>query len=309
MKERDIQYLRLLKKRIVETMKLSHPGIGNSISEWKGQEITNFQEDLLNRVNGYISEKWFYTHMKSESWKLPRIDMLNLLARYVGYNDWNDFKFKNKENLPFAVQKIETSGSIPYLKIFGLIILLIVSLLLIKSLGNKNYQFRLVDAYTKKRISDTLTEIIIINENESPLHMKCNPPGYFDLKTKKEKVRFLVRVPYYKTDTITRILDKYENFENIYLYPNDFALMIHYFSATNVKDWEKRRDQLDRMIADSAYIYQVFKQGQLGMELYNKQEFIDKLTMPVSSLENIEVIETIYTAKKISLLRFRQEND
>lgn len=307
MKERDIQYLRLLKKRIVETMKLSHPGIGNSISEWKGQEITNFQEDLMNRVNEYISEKWFYTHMKSESWKLPRIDMLNLLARYVGYNDWNDFKFKNKENLPFAVQKIETSGSIPYLKIFGLIIILIVSLLLIKSLGNKNYQFRLVDAYTKKRISDTLTEIIIINENESPLHMKCNPPGYFDLKTKKEKVRFLVRAPYYKTDTITRILDKYENFENIYLYPNDFALMIHYFSATNVKDWEKRRDQLDRMIADSAYIYQVFDQGQLGMELYNKQEFIDKLTMPVSSLKNIEVIETIYTAKKISLLRFRQE--
>ncbi len=288
-------------------MKLSHPGIGNSISEWKGQEITNFQEDLMNRVNEYISEKWFYTHMKSESWKLPRIDMLNLLARYVGYNDWNDFKFKNKENLPFAVQKIETSGSIPYLKIFGLIIILIVSLLLIKSLGNKNYQFRLVDAYTKKRISDTLTEIIIINENESPLHMKCNPPGYFDLKTKKEKVRFLVRAPYYKTDTITRILDKYENFENIYLYPNDFALMIHYFSATNVKDWEKRRDQLDRMIADSAYIYQVFDQGQLGMELYNKQEFIDKLTMPVSSLKNIEVIETIYTAKKISLLRFRQE--
>lgn len=307
MKERDIQYLRLLKKRIVETMKLSHPGIGNSISEWKGQEITNFQEDLMNRVNEYISEKWFYTHMKSESWKLPRIDMLNLLARYVGYNDWNDFKFKNKENLPFAVQKIETSGSIPYLKIFGLIIILIVSLLLIKSLGNKNYQFRLVDAYTKKRISDTLTEIIIINENESPLHMKCNPPGYFDLKTKKEKVRFLVRAPYYKTDTITRILDRYENFENIYLYPNDFALMIHYFSATNVKDWEKRRDQLDRMIADSAYIYQVFDQGQLGMELYNKQEFIDKLTMPVSSLKNIEVIETIYTAKKISLLRFRQE--
>ena len=116
----------------------------------------------------------------------------------------------------------------------------------------------------------------------------------------------MVKAPYYETDTITRILDKFEGSESIYLYPNDFAMMIHYFSATNVKDWKKRRGHLDRMISDSAFIYQFFDEGQVGMELYNKEEFIDKLTMPVNSLKNIEIMETIYTGRKISVLRFKQ---
>lgn len=81
----------LLKRKIVETMQQSFPGISSSISEWKGQDIVNFQEELLLKVNAHISEKWFYTHMKADRGKLPRIDVLNLLSKYVGYADWNDF--------------------------------------------------------------------------------------------------------------------------------------------------------------------------------------------------------------------------
>jgi hypothetical protein len=56
----------LLKKKIVETMHQSFPGISSSISEWKGQDIVNLQEELLQKVNAHISEKWFYTHMKAD---------------------------------------------------------------------------------------------------------------------------------------------------------------------------------------------------------------------------------------------------
>jgi hypothetical protein len=49
----------LLRKGIVATMKQSYPGMNPEISEWKGQEITDFQEDLLVKVNGRLSEKWF----------------------------------------------------------------------------------------------------------------------------------------------------------------------------------------------------------------------------------------------------------
>jgi hypothetical protein len=302
----DGQYLNLLKTRIVETMKQSYPGISDNISDWKGQDIINFQEDLLEKINEYISEKWFYTHMKSENKNLPRIDMLNFLSRYADYIDWRDFKYQNRENILESIQDGESGKIHLYLKVFGLLLLLVISILLVKYLGNKSYQFAFKDAHTKRRITDTLTEIIIINDNESPVYERCEPPGYFILKTKKEKVTFLVKSPYYETDTITRILDKFEGAENIYLKPNDFALMIHYFSATNVKDWKKRRVHLDRMISDSAFIYQFFDEGQVGMELYNKEEFIDKLTMPVNSLKNIEIMETIYTGRKISVLRFKQ---
>ena len=42
------------------------------------------------------------------------------------------------------------------------------------------------------------------------------------------------------------------------------------------------------------------------MEMYNKKEFVNKLTTPLKSLKSIEVIETIYSGDEISILRFTQ---
>ena len=88
----------MLKKGIVERMKAAYPGINPDISEWKGQEIVDFQEELVTKANGQVSEKWFYTHMKSGSRSLPRIDVLNLLSRYAGYANWDDFVFRQSGN-------------------------------------------------------------------------------------------------------------------------------------------------------------------------------------------------------------------
>jgi len=41
------------------------------------------------------------------------------------------------------------------------------------------------------------------------------------------------------------------------------------------------------------------------MEILNKQEFIDKMTVPSGSLKNIEVLDTRYREGKIMVLRFR----
>ena len=101
----EIQYFGLLKQRIVETMQRSYPGISDNIGDWKGQEIIDFQEELRRRVNEHLSEKWFYLHMKSGRDKLPRIDTLNLLSRFAGYADWNDFVYKNI----YGVQRIITA--------------------------------------------------------------------------------------------------------------------------------------------------------------------------------------------------------
>ena len=85
--------------------------------------------------------------------------------------------------------------------------------------------------------------------------------------------------------------------------------MIHLFSKSKIKSWKERRKQLNRMLADNAMIYQVYEDGKTGMELYNKKEFIDKLTVPLKSLKNIEIIETMYNGDKISILRFKQNQE
>ncbi|MFY7815715.1 MAG: hypothetical protein ACOVRK_11085, partial [Chryseobacterium taeanense] len=65
----------------------------DDISKWKGIDIIYFQEDLRKKAKGNISEKSFYTYFKnSPVTKLPRIDMLNLLSIYAGYDSWYEFK-------------------------------------------------------------------------------------------------------------------------------------------------------------------------------------------------------------------------
>lgn len=119
----------------------------------------------------------------------------------------------------------------------------------------------------------------------------------------------VVKTPYYLSDTIVRKLNPNKREENIMLQANNYALMIHYFSKVNIDNWQKRRVQLDEMIDESALIYQVIDDGETGMELYNKTEFINILTMPVKSLINIEILDTKYKDGKISILRFRQTKE
>ncbi|MPL56410.1 hypothetical protein SDC9_01894 [bioreactor metagenome] len=93
MADLDLLHFEQLKAEVqTEYLKNHHPSY-DEISKWKGIDIIYFQEDLRKKAKGNISEKSFYTYFKTvPSSKLPRIDMLNLLAIYAGYQSWYDFK-------------------------------------------------------------------------------------------------------------------------------------------------------------------------------------------------------------------------
>ena len=93
MADLDLLHFEQLKAEVqAEYLKNHHPSY-DEISKWKGIDIIYFQEDLRKKAKGNISEKSFYTYFKTvPSSKLPRIDMLNLLAVYSGYQSWYDFK-------------------------------------------------------------------------------------------------------------------------------------------------------------------------------------------------------------------------
>ena len=286
-------------------MQQSYPGINPSISDWKGQEITDFQEELLIKVNAHISEKWFYNHIKSESKSLPRIDVLNLLSKYVGYTNWDDFVFKNSDQV---VQGKSVAKPNRYFIILPLLLVVVMAILflLFKLVSNREYTFSFYDAHSREAIIGCQIEIKILSENESPVNYLSDSSGNIVLKTDESVINMLVSAPYYKTDTITRILKTFEKDQKISLYANDYALIIHYFSKMNVDDWQKRRSYLDTIIDDGAMIYQVLNDiNAPGMELYNKDEFVDKLTMPTSSLKHIEILDTKFKNDKIMILRFR----
>jgi hypothetical protein len=304
--EKDYRYFELLKQKIAEVMKKTYPGINPEIGEWKGQEITDFQEDLRIRANATISEKWFYTHMKSTHTSLPRIDMLNILSMYAGYANWDDFIYRNAPREPRAKSRPETGNR--YFVLVPLITLGIIALvfLLFRLFSTQEYSIRFLDADTQEPISGSRIEVSILADGESPVQYLSGTDGVLHFKTGKSRIRMVVRAPYYQADTIVRMVTRLNRRETVMLKPDDYALMIHYFSTMKVDDWQKRRQRLDGMIDDGAMICQVVNGPEAtGMALYNKEEFIDKLTIPSGSLKNLEVLGTRTRDGKIVLLRFR----
>ena len=306
----DIRNFRLLKGKIVETIKKAYPGIPDRIENWKGQEIINFQEELRLHVNEHISEKWFYLHMKSDGSKLPRIDILNFLSRYVGYSDWNDFRYqhagKGREGNGRRGTPGRDSNSFFYLVPVLTLVVFGAVFAIIKLGTSREYQFCFNNQLTKKPVNDGSIEIVLLKKNESPEYFNCDPEGCFSIRTSKTEIRFVLKAPYYRVDTIRRVLSRGRRSEVISLRTNDYALMIHYMSNAQVVDWEARRVQLDKMISDNAMIYQLFMDETLGMEVYNKWEFINKITMPSRGLKNLEIIETKFSGEQISALWFRR---
>lgn len=286
-------------------MKQSFPGIKPSIELWKGQEIVDFQEELRIKVNAQISEKWFYTHLKSSNNVLPRIDILNFLSKYVGYANWDDFVLNNDAKETAKMVTVNPNKFILLIPLFSVIVFGIL-FALFKVLNTQEYCFTFIDADTREPIKGNKTEAIIYLDGESPDPHLVDDKGRLYLATDKSKIKMIVKSPYYKTDTLIRIVKKLNRDVVVMLEPDDYALMIQYFSMMKVDDWEKRRGRLNEMIDDGAMICQVVNDKEAsGVALYNKQEFIDKLTIPSGSLKNIDVLRTQYKDGKIMVLRFR----
>lgn len=317
MKNAEIFYFKKLKLEIEKVYKTVYTDCKVSISDWKVIEIRNFQELMQQKVNSRISEKWFYTHLKNENIeKLPRIDTLNLLSQFIGYADWKDFTSKNEiENVDEnELEKITISNSLEKSKklnkkfvpiaLSSFVIIAFIIYTSITAFGQKSYKFSFVDSDTKELIESSDIEIIVLIENESPQLFKTDSKGCFLYETSEKNISFIVKAPYYQTDTVVRKLSKKN--EEIYLKTDDYALMIHIFSNSKIDDFEKRKKQLEEMISDEAQIFQVDKKNN-GLEMYNKEDFINKMIIPVNSLKNIKVIETIYKDEKIVKMRFIQE--
>ncbi|KQR95522.1 hypothetical protein ASG01_06690 [Chryseobacterium sp. Leaf180] len=122
MTDLDLIHFEQLKTVVQAQYLKEHTPSFDEISKWKGIDIIYFQEDLRKRAKGNISEKSFYTYFKSSPVsKLPRIDMLNLLSIYAGFESWYDFKkqhlfagellIENPENETELISEKEFSNS------------------------------------------------------------------------------------------------------------------------------------------------------------------------------------------------------
>ena len=284
-------------KFAIATTFLQNNSASENIEDWKGDDIIAFQEDLFAKVKARVSEKWFYTYFKHEAKKLPRIDMLNLLSNYVGYQNWNDFKVQHKA-------KTKTKNSKSKSKTYLWLLILVPCALLAFSIINskKEYQFCFYDSIKNEPIKNVILNIKILKNGQSPIHKVSDSSGCFSYTSKENDIRFVVESPYYKTDTIARSFDSNKN-QIIKLMADDYALMLSYYTNKNIKEWKAHREKLNIIFSDDVVIYQLFSASN-AVEIYTKQEFIQKLTIPTRNLKSMRILDKTVTDGKIVKLKF-----
>ncbi|MEM6261853.1 MAG: hypothetical protein AAGI38_05050 [Bacteroidota bacterium] len=226
---------------------------------------------------------------------------MNLLSQYVGKPDWRAFEPQ--------VSTAEKQAVAPRFWVLGIA----MSLIFIAGfwwssspVSKTTYEVCVYDRDTRQLVATQPIEVLWLRVGETPVSLTVDTLGCVVLPEIKEASSFVIQAPYYLPDTLVRTPGQRSQREIFYLKPDDYALMIHYFSQSKVADWQKHRAQLEQVIAPHARILQVQQASLRGVELMNRTEFIRKLTSPFAGLKGIEVLETQYEGDRIVYLRFTQ---
>lgn len=290
---------RLLKSEI-EAKASRDLGIRKELRDWSLQDIRDFQADLEQRSKSSVSEKWIYTHFKNEHPRVPRIDVLNLLSAWLGYRNWDDFVHQRTEALlaPAVTSPRSPRVNLKFvIAVLGLVGLVLVGVAWFLVPKEEQHEVYFMDAYTRKVLTSRA------------IHVQVNrrPVPFDSLLVAQEGDSIEVDGPYYKPRTaIIRAKDASPRYLEVF--PDDYALMLSFFSRSDASNLDQRRAQLLEVIHPEARIFESHPAFD-GLELLNREEFIDRLLLPLNSLKNLEVQHIEYRDEQIYRLQFYQNPD
>lgn len=292
----DLEIFYELKKCVLEHYQNSYPYFNGSWKSFSSQDILNLIDDIQFKTKQSVSEKWIYTHLKPEiNEKLPRKDMLDILSVYVGKSGWDEFKFIDNSN--------NNTNSNPKKK-FGILILifgvLIIGFVIWKVTSNPNQKIELQNSFTKDSVAKEDVKAFVLEDTvEKPIDIQ-SPTLNLEKGTK-----VVIKSPFYKEKVIT--ISQNEPLSRVELNPNDYAMMLKAFMKSDIKDWQTRKEQLNKILSDNLEVM-VMLENDLGAEYFNKAEFAQKVIIPSISLKKLKIVEIQQEKNnKISFLRLTQE--
>ncbi len=202
-----------------------------------------------------------------------------------------------KKNLETTRKKFDF---LPAGLVLGILILAVVSGFYLWHPAQKRVRFCFDDS-NNAEIENLQVSWILPDESEKILPVKDN---CVELTTGFDEIQLRITSPYYVDKLIKRKIPSTDYTEQIDLRPDLIALLLQHYSQSDTNDWQKRRERLQKFIADTAMIFQQLPQKE-GIELFDKQDFIDQLCIPTGWLKNMEILEITYQNAKVVKLRFR----
>lgn len=290
-----------LKQSVLKQYQNSYPYFVGNWKTFGSQDILNLITDIQQKTKQTVSEKWIYTHLKPETnQKIPRLDMLDILSVYVGHSGWNEFVFtENKKIVSNKNQTTKNFKKPSKQKIILFVVAILVPLILVCfwQFSSQNQQkIELKNSFTKDTINKSEVKAFSIEDSvEKPLEIKN---GEITV-TKNTKV--VIKSPFYQDKKIT--IQPNENQQTVELNPNDYAMMLKAFMKSDIKDWQTRKTQINKILSDDLEVM-VMLQNNLGAEYFNKTEFSQKIIIPTAALKQMKIVEIKQDEnKKIVFLR------
>jgi predicted DNA-binding transcriptional regulator AlpA len=300
----DLELFYQLKKSVLEQYQNSYPYFNGSWKSFSTQDILNLIEDIQLTTKQTVSEKWIYTHLKPETnQKLPRKDMLDILSVYVGKSGWDEFVFNSNINGNINGNNIKNI-KFGFSKKFGIWMLFFGSLsigfFIWKFASKEEHKIEFQNSFTKDSIAKEDVKAFVIEDTvEKQIDIQSQTLN-IDKATK-----VILKSPFYKPKEITILPN--EPIARVELNPNDFAMMLKAFMKSDIKDWQTRKEQLNKILSDNLEVM-VMLQNNLGAEYFNKTEFSQKIIIPTAALKKLKIVELKQEKdNKISFLRLTIE--
>ena len=295
----DLEFFYQLKKSVLEQYQNSYPYFNGSWKSFSSQDILNLIDDIQLKTKQTVSEKWMYTHLKPETnQKLPRKDMLDILSVYVGKSGWDEFVFngnikENNNNVKLGFSK----KLVIWVLFFGV---LIAGFFILKFASKEEQILEFKNSFTKDSIAKEEVKAYVV-EDAVEKQIDIQSP----ILNLKKETKIVIKSPLYIPKEITILPN--EPVARVELNPNDYAMMLKAFMKSDIKDWQTRKVQLQKILSDNLEVM-VMLPNNLGAEYFNKQEFSQKVILPTASLKKLKIVELKQeNNNKISFLRLTTE--
>jgi hypothetical protein len=293
-----LEHFARLKQAVLAEYRKHFPYFTGDWKSFSSQDIQNLIELIETNARETVSEKWIYTHLKpGQNQKLPRKDMLDIFCRFCGYSGWDEFAFEAQSQSASRVIKSRTPL---YLGIGTIIIVALFFIFLNEE--KPPHKIKMTDKYTGKPID---AADVTVYEKDSVGEKPVKIDNGSLVVTSGKPTEVIVKSPYYAPQKIT--INPAKDSTEVRIVPDDHAMMLKAFIKSDIKNWQTRKAQLDRILSDDLEVIIMLKDN-LGAESLNKKEFAQKLIIPTPSLKQLKILEIKHgTDQKIQFIRMAQE--
>lgn len=297
----ELENFHKLKIRILTEYQKSYPHFQGDWKNFSSKDIRQLIDLVEIRLKERISEKWIYTHLKPETnEKLPRKDMLDIFAGFVGDSDWDEFVFKNQQEENQVPAEIPVAKAKKRISWYWLLVIVPVIVFgIFHFVKKKNPQtIEIKNQYTNSPVDSDEIEVYKVIENQK------TPIEVVDSKVEidNETQKILIESPYFET----REIKTSKKIEKIYVKPEDYALVLKNFIQSDLKEWEDRKTKLDKILSEDLEVILILKDN-LGAEYLNKSEFSGKLIVPTSETKKMKILSLeTNEQKQITFIRIQQ---